>query len=220
ISPYARAGYIDHQQLSHDAYLKFIEDDFLGGRRLNPATDGRPDPRPDVREASTASGNLTNDFDFNQQPLPPLVLPTHPAPGPASIPPGGLPPEGALGSKPEGGAANQALQLVASVAPRQNMRIHHRRVYVTVGCNVACTVHAYGHVSLLSHHRHRRLRGVWMALKAHASARLELSLPPATMAALRRSLAHGHSVTAAVFVEAFDTSERRSYAVKVRLSDR
>ncbi len=29
ISPYAKSGYIDHQQLSHDAYLKFIEDDFL-----------------------------------------------------------------------------------------------------------------------------------------------------------------------------------------------
>ena len=33
ISPYAKAGYIDHQQLSHDAYLKFIEDDFMGGQR-------------------------------------------------------------------------------------------------------------------------------------------------------------------------------------------
>src|SRR5205807_726313 len=50
ISPYARRGYVDHQVLSHDAYVKFIEDDFLGGRRLDPATDGRPDPRPDVRE--------------------------------------------------------------------------------------------------------------------------------------------------------------------------
>ena len=50
ISPYARRGYIDHQVLSFDAYLKFIEDDFLSGSRLNPATDGRPDPRPDVRE--------------------------------------------------------------------------------------------------------------------------------------------------------------------------
>ena len=38
------------RSLSSDAYLKFIEDDFLGGSRLNPATDGRPDPRPDVRE--------------------------------------------------------------------------------------------------------------------------------------------------------------------------
>src|SRR5919202_654733 len=34
ISPYARKGYIDHQTLSFDAYLKFIEDDFLGGQRL------------------------------------------------------------------------------------------------------------------------------------------------------------------------------------------
>jgi phospholipase C len=50
ISPYARRGYIDHQTLSFDAYAKFIEDDFLGGQRLDPATDGRPDPRPDVRE--------------------------------------------------------------------------------------------------------------------------------------------------------------------------
>ena len=51
ISPYARQGYIDHQTLSFDAYLKFIEDDFLGGQRLDPRTDGRPDPRPDVRES-------------------------------------------------------------------------------------------------------------------------------------------------------------------------
>ena len=41
ISPYARKGYIDHQTLSFDAYLKFIEDDFLGGRRINRRTDGR-----------------------------------------------------------------------------------------------------------------------------------------------------------------------------------
>ena len=48
-------GHIDHQQLSHDAYLKFIEDDFLEGSRLDPATDGRPDARPDVREKRPAS---------------------------------------------------------------------------------------------------------------------------------------------------------------------
>ncbi|MHB8303977.1 MAG: alkaline phosphatase family protein [Acidobacteriaceae bacterium] len=50
ISPYAKPHSIDHQILSFDAYLKFIEDDFLGGLRLNPKTDGRPDPRPTVRE--------------------------------------------------------------------------------------------------------------------------------------------------------------------------
>jgi phospholipase C len=88
ISPYAKVGYVDHQQLSHDAYLKFIEDDFLGGARLNPATDGRPDRRPLVREESPLLGNLVNDFDFTQPPRAPLLLSAHPAPGPASTPPG------------------------------------------------------------------------------------------------------------------------------------
>jgi phospholipase C len=87
ISPYARAGFVDHQVLSHDAYNKFIEDDFLGGQRLDPATDGRPDPRPDVRESEAVLGDLAADFDFSQPPRPPLVLPTQPAPGPASTPP-------------------------------------------------------------------------------------------------------------------------------------
>ena len=78
ISPYAKQGYIDHQVLSSDAYLKFIEDDFLHGRRLNPRTDGRPDSRPDVRENMKILGNLAADFDFSQKPRPPLVLPVHP----------------------------------------------------------------------------------------------------------------------------------------------
>jgi phospholipase C len=78
ISPYARRGFVDHQLLSHDAYLKFIEDDFLGGRRLNPRTDGRPDPRPDVRENASILGNLVKDFDFTQKPRPPMILPLHP----------------------------------------------------------------------------------------------------------------------------------------------
>ncbi len=86
ISPYAKKGYIDHQTLSFDAYVKFIEDDFLGGQRLDPQTDGRPDPRPDVRENLPQLGNLISNFDFNQPPRPPLLLPTHPRPGPASIP--------------------------------------------------------------------------------------------------------------------------------------
>jgi phospholipase C len=87
ISPYARQGVVDHEILSHDTYNKFIEDDFLGGQRLDPRTDGRPDPRPDVREADPLLGDLREDFDFNQQPRPPLVLPVHPPPGPASTPP-------------------------------------------------------------------------------------------------------------------------------------
>jgi phospholipase C len=82
ISPYARAGMIDHQVLSHDAYLKFIEDNWLGGQRLDPASDGRPDPRPDVRETAAVLGDLMNEFDFTQTPLPPLVLAPYPGTGP------------------------------------------------------------------------------------------------------------------------------------------
>jgi phospholipase C len=78
ISAYAKHGYIDHQILSHDAYNKFIEDDFLGGERLNPKNDGRPDPRPDVRDAASQLGDLRADFDFNQQPRPPEILPVCP----------------------------------------------------------------------------------------------------------------------------------------------
>jgi phospholipase C len=74
ISPYARKGYIDHQQLSFDAYLKFIEDDFLGGQRLNPKNDGRPDPRPDVRENVRSLGDLRKDFDFSQRPRAPVLI--------------------------------------------------------------------------------------------------------------------------------------------------
>jgi phospholipase C len=86
ISPFARKGFIDHQTLSFDAYLKLIEDIFLNSQRLNPTTDGRPDPRPFVREDASQLGNLLADFDFLQQPLEPLILSTNPAPGPASIP--------------------------------------------------------------------------------------------------------------------------------------
>jgi phospholipase C len=78
ISPYARAGFIDHQVASFDGYVKFIEDDFLGGARLDPATDGRPDSRPSVRENLPQAGNLAQDFNFRQKPLAPLLLPLHP----------------------------------------------------------------------------------------------------------------------------------------------
>ena len=79
ISPYARKGYIDHQTLSFDAYLKFIEDDFLGGARIDPKTDGRPDSRPNVRENAKILGNLVSEFDFNQKPRKPMILPLHPS---------------------------------------------------------------------------------------------------------------------------------------------
>src|SRR5204863_1869786 len=84
ISPYAQRGMIDHQTLSTDSYLRFIEDDFLGGQRIDPATDGRPDSRPDVRESAPQLGDLRKDFDFSRSPRPPEILPPFPPPGPAS----------------------------------------------------------------------------------------------------------------------------------------
>ncbi|HEY7401806.1 MAG TPA: alkaline phosphatase family protein [Actinomycetota bacterium] len=80
ISPYARSGLVDHQVLSFDAYLKLIEDRFLGGQRLDPATDGRPDSRPTVREDLDILGDLSLEFDFDQPPIPPLILPLDPYP--------------------------------------------------------------------------------------------------------------------------------------------
>jgi phospholipase C len=75
ISPWAdRDLDIDHQTLSFDAFLKLIEDRFMGGARLDPATDGRPDPRPTVREEVDILGDLALEFDFTQEPIPPLIL--------------------------------------------------------------------------------------------------------------------------------------------------
>jgi phospholipase C len=78
ISPYAKRGFIDSQTLSHDAYLKFIEDVFLDGQRLDPATDGRPDRRISVREEVPILGDLRASFDFTQPPRPPLILEPYP----------------------------------------------------------------------------------------------------------------------------------------------
>ncbi|MGO4884993.1 MAG: alkaline phosphatase family protein [Bryobacteraceae bacterium] len=87
ISPYAKQHFIDHQTLSFDAYVKFIEDDFLDGQRLNPKNDGRPDPRPGVREEASQLGDLRSDFDFDRPARKPLSLPEHPKT--ALIPPTG-----------------------------------------------------------------------------------------------------------------------------------
>jgi phospholipase C len=78
ISPWAKAGTIDSQTLSFDAYLKLIEDLYLGGQRLDPKTMSRPDSRPTVREDAKILGDLLEEFDFTQDPLAPLVLDPHP----------------------------------------------------------------------------------------------------------------------------------------------
>jgi hypothetical protein len=227
ISPYAKAGYVDHQQLSHDAYLRFIENDFLGGARLNPATDGRPDPRPDVREEAPGLGGLAEDFNFNQSPRPPLILPTHPAPGPASCPPGYVPPGGPSSPllacpSPRAPSAPTAivprLQLTASVARRQDLRLHHGRVYLMVGCNIACSIYAHGHLNLTRHHRHLGLRSKRATLPANKTVRIALSLSRSNLAAVRRALRRHHSVKAAIAVDATTDGQRQRYDVNVTLT--
>ena len=78
ISPYARKGWIDHDVLTSDAILKFVEDDFIGSLRLDPKTDGRPDRRPDVRENASILGDLIDAFNFAQKPRQPVLLATNP----------------------------------------------------------------------------------------------------------------------------------------------
>jgi len=76
ISPYAQHDYVDGETPSFDAYVKFIEDDFLAGQRLDPKTDGRPDPRPTVRETVPSLGDITQAFDFSARPCPGSAEPT------------------------------------------------------------------------------------------------------------------------------------------------
>jgi phospholipase C len=78
ISPYAKRGFIDSQTLSYDAYLKLVEDRFMGGERLDPEIDGWPDSRPTVREEIAKLGDLARDFDWTQEPHEPVVLPLWP----------------------------------------------------------------------------------------------------------------------------------------------
>jgi phospholipase C len=132
ISPYARAGFVDHQTLSHDAYLKFIEDDFLAGERINPATDGRPDRRPDVREANPGLGDLAADFDFSQPAAPPFILPAHPAPW--SIP--------------------TAFRLrLDGLSLRQSPRLHGGGIVVQATCTTPCQLNVSGYIVI----RRRRI---------------------------------------------------------------
>ena len=79
ISPYAKRGYVDHQVLSFDAYLKFIEDDFLARAAARPE-DRRP-PRPAARRAGEREDPRrprARTSTSRRAPRAPLLLPLHP----------------------------------------------------------------------------------------------------------------------------------------------
>ncbi|MCJ7832024.1 MAG: phospholipase, partial [Actinobacteria bacterium] len=86
ISPYAKESFVNHDTLSTDAFLKFMEDRWMEGERLDGNTDGWKDPRPTVRESVIRLGDLTRSFDFSQSPRPAPILPLPPSEGPALWP--------------------------------------------------------------------------------------------------------------------------------------
>ncbi len=61
ISPYARQGYISHQQGEFSSFVKFIEEDFSL-------------PSLGQRDSLPGTSDLMDFFDFNQAPQPPLIL--------------------------------------------------------------------------------------------------------------------------------------------------
>jgi phospholipase C len=228
ISPYARQGYIDHQTLSQDAYLKFIEDDFLGGERIcapgPPGTnvgctgnDGRPDPRPQVPE-DVVPGDLVNDFDFTQAPLAPLLLSTHPAPGPASCPPGGCPttgpgPTGGGG----GGGKKQPFRLGVSVAKVVHVRGRHPGIRLVISCSVACHVSLRPVLNIVRRRRHLSLRALNTTLRANHKRTVTLVLTRAQVQAILAALRQHRRVTVTISIAATATNVVRRHTVRVAL---
>jgi phospholipase C len=73
VSPWIGAeGGLDHQTLSFDAYLKLMEDLYVGGQRVGITP---WDGRAPAREDRAVLGNLLDEFDFNRTALspPPIV---------------------------------------------------------------------------------------------------------------------------------------------------
>jgi phospholipase C len=228
ISPYANAGQIDHQQLSHDAYLKFIQDDFLAGKRLNPATDGRPDSRPSVREEAPGLGSLANDFNFNQTPREPMLLPAHPEAGPASAEPTASTAPVRERTKPArasvssaGSRSGAALQLVVSVAELQDVRLHRGQVRLVVGCNRSCSLLAHGDLRIGGQRSAMRLSSVRVELAPSHAIELSLALSPRAVSALKAAQSAGRIVSAALAIEAATPSEAvKTYHARIALTYR
>jgi phospholipase C len=197
ISPYARPHFIDHRILSHDAYLKFIEDDFLGGARINPSTDGRPDRRPDVREKIPTLGDLRRDFNFNQPPAPPFILPVHPAPW--SIP--------------------AAFRLLSGTPLRQTPRLHEGNLVARLTCTTSCGLGVSGYLTI-------RLAGgeylhvIPRRFTFTGTRHFRVELTRSNRLILRRALAAHESVRARLTLTATQTAppgESVSTTVQIRL---
>jgi hypothetical protein len=110
---------------------------------------------------------------------------------------------------------------VASVSARQDVRLQGGAVYLTVGCDIACSLYAHGHLSLRQHGRHLRLRSARTRLAANGAKQIELSLSSRTEAALLRALRAHHRVEALIEIDVSSAGQAsKSYPVRVQLSYR
>ena len=98
------------------------------------------------------------------------------------------------------------------------MRLHDGRVYLTLGCDMECSVYAHGHLNLLRGHRHLGLQSVLSTLEPGHAMRIALSLSHSNLSAVHRALERGHSVRATVEVQAASGAERQTYSVSVVLT--
>jgi hypothetical protein len=106
----------------------------------------------------------------------------------------------------------------AVAAVVQDMRLHDGRVFLTLGCDMECSLYAHGHLSLMRGRRHLGLQSVLSTLEPGHATRIALSLSHANLSAVHRAQQRGAPVKAAVEVEAASGAERRRYDVDVRLT--
>jgi hypothetical protein len=118
-----------------------------------------------VREDVPLLGDLSEDFDFNQPPMPPFQLPTHPAPW----------------------AVPAEFRLLLAVPKHESLRAHGGRLLAGATCVTVCQLQIGGYVQLggrrlgvlprtLSFSGHRRFalelaRGAVARLSARAASR-------------------------------------------------
>jgi hypothetical protein len=116
------------------------------------------------------------------------------------------------------------LQLTASVAPRQDLRINKGRVYLMVGCNMACSLYAHGHLNLtrdrlLNGRRHLGLRSVRTSLAADRTVGISLGLSRINLTAVRHALDAHHKVKASIEVQGTGAGGKtQTYQVTVTLT--
>lgn len=115
------------------------------------------------------------------------------------------------------------------MAPRQDLRINKGRVYLMVGCNMACSLYAHGHLNLtrgrvlhgrlLRGRRHLGLRSIRTSLVADRTAGISLALSRINLTAVRRALAAHHKVKAAIEVQGTAAGGKtQTYQVTVALT--